>query len=1103
MSVIFDQLDNIQSLRFNFSQAIKLGAQLYFINNHNLKRLVVSDDQITQFTEQEAINVLSGVQQISSDGKVIYCLMNNGDLYSIDSQPKQLVQGKNYMTITPTTAIDHSGRGFWWKTNKTIYSHCKHISTYKEKLTLITIGGKIFNIENDTQIPIQQLNGLGINGYFKKSLLFQFGGIAITENGDAYCYTNKMIKLKINNLEDISANNKFIFAIQGKSLLQWNLDDFSTHQFYVNQTLFKKMNYGNEITINCKRKEFQEIKFIYSDIYSQFCCAQLKMIQKINQNDQSISVLERTFCKSSVSTLKQQLFDQWDPPSKKRNQDIRQSRQVKGDKTERSDTTNKLTDRYDRKDDLSSESRFRQSTNNNILESFFDRSNKQETREIEYNSEKKQEINQFSIDTTFNYKRNQKSKSDIIAPLEITKLPQLEKQQQQSVQEQEQQKIILNKEDINIEQEEIKIKPSKLLEQYKKQFDLQIKPNNEEYIQKELEKSQENKDQNTHVEQIQNIIIPSQKIINQKLQSIRETYDQPRFKTQNNSLYTLDEESSFEQSVCQDDDEKGKLYLKRQAFLINDIFETKTEIKQNQKRLEQLKNQQIQKEIVQPILIQDNPTQLQKVVIPDLDLPPVQSKLNNLINKLQLKPEKSLDQVLESQTQKDEQESTSSFIPFESQTIIPEIQQKQIKSFLKIDTIQNSKQKKTVEVMEQQSVIDYQSNSDFIDQQQDSFMQILQNEKKQDNNKISNIMQIFDQISVQPIDKKPTKLNLFKKQEQEQENIQKIEIIPDIEQFNNKINMNNVLTEKQNDNIIEKKVDSPQKLNEKEQKPIITILNNNNSEEQLIEDRIVQVMKIEEPSESIKIESAQKDNEEQLIKLLPIQMDDSRILRKVNQLSDVKQPIFDNKSSMTFSEQKQAISRIKVQPINCSALRPEKNFTPLRSRRDSSARGSSIDTNRFKQLQIETQIVAPEVYYQKEQIIQESLNNSNAVYHIDQSILEDPSKRTPVAQLLDIINLNSFSNQKSKEPVLVKVQTTSQIPQSLRSNSIEPNIKKTNMSPIKQFQLQVKQQNNDKVSNIKRRQQDIILRKLFFRIDIHVKLAKLEFMFNLKQIVGK
>lgn len=42
------------------------------------------------------------------------------------------------MTITPTTAIDHSGRGFWWKTNRTIYSHCKHISTYKEKLTLIT-----------------------------------------------------------------------------------------------------------------------------------------------------------------------------------------------------------------------------------------------------------------------------------------------------------------------------------------------------------------------------------------------------------------------------------------------------------------------------------------------------------------------------------------------------------------------------------------------------------------------------------------------------------------------------------------------------------------------------------------------------------------------------------------------------------------------------------------------------------------------------------------------------------------------------------------------------------------------------------------------------
>ncbi|CAD8154375.1 unnamed protein product [Paramecium octaurelia] len=1098
MSVIFDQLDNIQSLRFNFSQAIKLGAQLYFINNHNLKRLVVGDDQITQFTEQEAINVLQGVQQICSDGKVIYCLMDSGDLYSIDSQPKQLVQGKNYMTITPTTAIDHSGRGFWWKTNKTIYSHCKHISTYKEKLTLITIGGKIFNIENDNQVPIQQLNGLGINGYFKKSLLFQFGGLALTENGDAYCYTNKMIKLKINNLEDISANNKFIFAIQGKSLLQWNLEDFSNHQFYVNQTLFKKMNYGNEITINCKRKEFQEIRFIYSDVYSQFCCAQLRMIQKINQNDQSISVLERTFCRSNVSTLKQQLFDQWDPPSKRRNQEIRQSRQAKGDKTERSDTSNKLTDRYERKDDLSSESRFRQSTNTNILDAFFDRSNKQESREIEYNSEKKQDTNQFFIDTTFNYKKNSKSKSDIIAPLEITKLPQFEKQQ--TIQEQQQ--TGLNKDDKqpNLEQEELQIKPSKLLEQYKKQFDLQIQPNTEECIQPILEQGQVAKDQDIPVGQIKNLTAPSSNTINQKLQSIRETYDQPRFKTQNNSLYTLDEESSFEQSVCQDDDDKGKFQLKRQAFLINDIFDTKIEIKPNQKRIEQLKTQYIQKEVVSPVQIQDTPIQLQKIVIPDMDLPPVQSKLNNLITKLQLKPEKSLDQVLESQTQKDEQESGSSIIPFESQTIIPDTQQKQIKSFLKLDTIQNSKQKKTVEVMEQQSVIDYQNNSDFIDQQQDSFMQILQTEKKPDNNKIQNIMQIFDQISVQPKKTSPSRLNLFKKQEQE--NIQKIEVVPEFEQLNSKVDLNNVLTEKQNENIIEKKVDSPQKLNEKEQKAVITMLNNN-SEEQVMEDRIVQVLQIVQPPEQNKIESAKKENGEQLIKLLPVQMDESRILRKVNQLSEVKQPAFDNKSSITFSDQKQAVSRIKIQPINCSALRPEKNFTPLRSRRDSSARGSSIDTNRFKQLQIETQIAAPENNYQSGQINQDPLDYSNAVYHIDQSILDDPTKRTPVAQVLDIINLNQFSNQKSKEPVLVRIQATSQIPQSLRSNSIEPNLKKTESSPIKQLKLQVKPQNNDKVSNMKRRQQDIILRKLFFRIDIHVKLAKLEFMFNLKQRAGK
>ena len=42
------------------------------------------------------------------------------------------------MSITPTTAIDHSGRGFFWKDNKPIYSHCKHISTYQDKMTLIT-----------------------------------------------------------------------------------------------------------------------------------------------------------------------------------------------------------------------------------------------------------------------------------------------------------------------------------------------------------------------------------------------------------------------------------------------------------------------------------------------------------------------------------------------------------------------------------------------------------------------------------------------------------------------------------------------------------------------------------------------------------------------------------------------------------------------------------------------------------------------------------------------------------------------------------------------------------------------------------------------------
>ncbi|CAD8175448.1 unnamed protein product [Paramecium octaurelia] len=1085
MSVIFDQLENIQTVRFKFTQAIKLGASLYFIDNQNLKRLLVSDNQITQFTEQEAINVLSGVQQICSDGKVIFCLMSNGDLFSIDSQPKQLVQGKNYMSITPTTAIDHAGRGFWWKTNKTIYSHCKHISTYKEKLTLITIGGKIFNIENNVQIPIHQLNGLGVNGYFKKSLLFQFGGLALTESGDAYCYTNKMIKLKINNLEDISANNKFIFAIQGKSLLQWNLEDFQSHQFYVNQALFKKMNYGNEITINFKKKEFQEIKFIYSDIYSQLCCSSLKMIEKVNQNDQSISILDRTFCRSNVSTLKQQLFDSWDPPSKKRNQDVRQSKQTKGDKTERSDTSNRLTDRYDRKDDLSQESRFRQSTNNNILDIFFDRSNKQENSEIEYRSEKKQEINQFSLDTTFNYKKNTQSNSDILAPLEITKLPQFEKQVAIQVQEQPS----INKENSYTKQEmeDFQIKPSKFLEQYKNKTELQIQPDNEEGIQEISENAEVFKVQENFEIKTQNLPLQTQYAISQKLQSIREIYDQPRFKTQNNSLYTLDEESSFEQSVCQDEDEKGRFYLKRQVFLINDIFDTKTELKTNSKKLDQLKTKLQQKDTVSTSLPQVSNNQLLKIEILDIDLPPVQSKLNNLINKLYIKPEKSLDQVLESQTQKVEQESASSLIPFESQNIIPDSQQKQVKSFLKTDQIQNSKQKKTVEVIEQQSVIDYQNNSDFIDQQQDSFMQILQSEKKQDSNKIQNIMQIFDQITLQPKKKSLNPQNLFKKQEQE--NIPKVEVVPEI---NEKVDLNNVLTEKQIENIIVKKEDSPQKLTLKEQKPVSAILENN-SLEPWTEVRIAQVKIMEEPK-SKNIQSPQKNNGEQPIELIPISMSDSK---KVNQLTEVKQLAFDNKASLNFSEQKQAVSRIKVQPINCSALRPEKNFTPLRSRRDSSARGSSIDTNRFKQLQIETQAIAPENCYQP-------LDGSNIVYHLDQSIFEDPTKRTPVAQVLDIINLNQLSNQKSKEPTLIKVQSTSKIPQSLRSNSIEQNTKKkTEASPIKQIKIPVRPLNVEKVSNMKRRQQDIVLRKLFFRIDIHLKLVKLEFMFNLKQRAGK
>ncbi|CAK78189.1 unnamed protein product (macronuclear) [Paramecium tetraurelia] len=1234
MSVIFDQLDNIQSLRFRFTQAIKLGVSLYYIENCTLKRLVVTDNQIESYNESEALNVLSNVSQICSDSKTLFCLQSNGDLYQIDQQPKLLVSGKNYMNITPTTAIDHSGRGFFWKNNKPIYSHCKHISAYQDKMTLITIGGKIFNIENGSQIPIQQLNGLGVNGYFKKSLLFQFGGIAITENGDAYCYNTKMIKLKTSNLEDIQASSRFVFGIQGKYILQWNLEDFQNHQFFVNQTLFKKMNYGHEIQINCKKKEFQEVKFIFADQFSQFCCASIQSISKQNQNEQSISAIERTFCRSTVQNLKQQLFDQWDPPSKKKTQEVRQNKYLRGERTERSETSNRQTDRIEKVDDptiQSKEQRYRQQSNN-ILDALFEKSNKQDNV-VKQQVEKDKEL---QINPNFNFKTSQQKKSEIFAPLEISKLnlndktspldtqsqqkqinqqhqaqelelpyqqqqnseiqfeqqqqqqkqqlglqenqrnknaeqqqlnenkiessnqkqkqeqEQQQKLEQQQKQEQEQQlklqqqKLEEQQKYQQLQQQKLELKQkleqqqkdeenqqlkqlnsmnmpkqcqeetkqsSKLLEQYKKQFDQILKQSYEQIIEQSIDHSKETEDLRTTKQINQESIIVQQNTISQKLQSIREIYEQPKFKTQNNSLYTLDEENSVEQSVCQEEDEKDKVQLKRQALLIQDIFNSMPATQQGLKKQESVKQQCYSKDFQSPSLSLENSVQLVQASAAELQLPPIQSSLNTFFSKLQLKPEKSIDQVLKSQTQKDE---TSEEIPQTNsteQSSQMEIKQtKIIKSFLKPEQCQ--KQKNTVEVMEQQSAIDYQNNSGFIDQQHDSFMQILQTEKKQqESKKIQNILSIFDQIQIEPKKRSPHRINLFKKQDQENR-IKKIDIISDSDgQLDeNLTEIKHILKEK-NEQIIEKK-QSPNKTNIKLHKTLVTFSEDISQVE--VQERVMQVVKVDQNLQTvqhkhspIKKKSPVKENNISSNKNHTLQSSEQKNLTKISQNADVKQPNFDIKISANKADRKYTSSQTRIQTLNCNAVRPEKIFTPLRSRRNSTARGSSVDTTRFKQLQIETQIVVPDAQNQTPQINNfEALDLSNAMYHINQTLIEDSTKNTPVAQVFDVLNINQQSQQKLlKEPQLIRVSSSSQIPPSLRTNSVGPTTKKTEVSPMK-VSKQTKNASssksvNDETIKLKKRQQDIILRKLFFRLDIHVKIIKLEFMFNMKQRTRK
>ena len=74
-----------------------------------------------------------------------------------------------------------------------------------------------------------------MNTYFKKSLLFSFGGVAITESGEFYLFNQKMIRVKIKDIKDIFSTDKYIFAIQNNhTILQYSIEDIQSHQFFTN-----------------------------------------------------------------------------------------------------------------------------------------------------------------------------------------------------------------------------------------------------------------------------------------------------------------------------------------------------------------------------------------------------------------------------------------------------------------------------------------------------------------------------------------------------------------------------------------------------------------------------------------------------------------------------------------------------------------------------------------------------------------------------------------------------------------------------------------------------------------------------------------------------
>ncbi|CAD8201811.1 unnamed protein product [Paramecium pentaurelia] len=301
-------IENLNYIQFQFNQALRLGKYIYYIENSLLRKVSFIENNCS-----DSVIVQAEVSMICTDGKLIYSLLQNGDIYQIEQPPRLLKSGNNYKWISPIAAIDQSHRGFIWKTNKQIYSHCKHISSYQDRITLITIGGKIFNVVADKTIAIPQLNGLKLNTYFKKSLLFSFGGVAITESGEFYLFNQKMIRVKIKDIKDIFSTDKYIFAIQNNhTILQYSIEDIQSHQFFTNQQIFQKMHYCNDVEFKCKQKQFQNISILQSE----YSCSSFAYIKENKILDTSLNLTDKTNQvqnkSNSILIMKQSLFDDWD-----------------------------------------------------------------------------------------------------------------------------------------------------------------------------------------------------------------------------------------------------------------------------------------------------------------------------------------------------------------------------------------------------------------------------------------------------------------------------------------------------------------------------------------------------------------------------------------------------------------------------------------------------------------------------------------------------------------------------------------------------------------------------------------------------------------------